>query len=46
MEMFIDVSNDERVAVVEELTIAPCSGLIDSHGAVAVEAKANVITIF
>lgn len=46
MEMFIDLSNDERVAVVEELTIAPCSELIDSHGAVAVEAKANVITIF
>ena len=46
MEMFIDLSNDERVAVVEELTIAPCSESVDSHGAVAVEAKANVITIF
>lgn len=46
MEMFVALSNKERVAVVEELTIAPCSESVDSHGAVAVEAKANVITIF
>ncbi len=46
MQLFVELSQAECVALVENLTIAPCAEPIDSHGAVAIEAKADVITIF
>lgn len=44
--IFINLSKTERVAVVENLTITPASGIIDNHGALNLVAKANVTTIF
>ena len=46
MQLFVELSQTERVAVVENLTIAPCVEPIDSHGAIAIEAKADIVTIF
>ena len=46
MEIFVALSKTECVAVVDQLTISPCSEAIDAHGAIALEAKANVTTIF
>ena len=46
VELFIALSQTERVAVVDKLTIAPCSEAIDAHGALAIEAKAHITTIF
>ena len=46
MEIFVALSQTKCVAVVENLTISPCSEAIDTHGAIALEAKAYVTTIF
>jgi hypothetical protein len=46
LDLFVALSETERVAVVDELTISPCSEAIDAHGALAIEAKAYVTTIF
>jgi hypothetical protein len=46
MEMFISISQTQRVAVVDKLTIKPLSETVDTHGAVAIEAKADIETIF
>ena len=46
MELFVALSNTERVAVVDKLTIAPYTEAIDAHGALAIEAKAYVTTLF
>ena len=46
LNLFVALSETERVAVVDELTISPCSGTIDVHGALAIEAEAYVTTIF
>ena len=46
LELFVALSKTERVAVVDKLTIAPCSEAIDAHGALAIEAEAYVTTIF
>jgi hypothetical protein len=46
MEMFVTLSREPFVVVVERLTIAPTSESIDSHGAIAMEANARVVTIF
>ena len=46
MQLFVELSQTEHIAVVENLTIAPCAEPIDVHGAVAIEAKADVVTIF
>ena len=46
LNLFVALSETERVAVVDELTISPCSGAIDIHGALAIEAEAHVTTIF
>ena len=45
MNIFVELSQNEHVAVVEELTIAPCSE-VDTHGAIIVKAEAQVVTIF
>ena len=46
MELFVALSKERCVAVVDRLSIAPCTGAVDTHGAVAIEAKAQVTTIF
>lgn len=46
MDIFVELSTNRHIAVVEDLTITPNSDSIDAHGAISVEAKANVITIF
>ena len=46
MDLFVALSESERVAVVEKLSIAPCTEAIDAHGAIAIEAKAIITTIF
>ena len=45
-EMFVALSRSERVAVVENLTIRPVAGVVDHHGAIAMEAQAKIETIF
>lgn len=45
MNIFIELSKSELVATIEELTINP-HGVVDTHGAIAVVAKAHVVTIF
>ena len=45
-ELFIELSQAERVAVVRNLTIKPTAAAIDSHGAMAMEAQATIETIF
>lgn len=45
MNIFVELSQNERVAVVEELSIVPC-GEVDAHGAITVKAEAQVVTIF
>lgn len=45
MNIFVELSQNEHVAVVEELTIVPCSE-VDTHGAIIVKAEAKVVTIF
>lgn len=44
--IFVELSKTERVAVVENLTIAPIAGIIDNHGALNIVAQADVTTIF
>ena len=46
MDLFIELSRGEKIAVVENLTIAPTAEAIDAHGAVAMVAQADVTTIF
>jgi len=46
VEMFVQLSKEEGIAVVEELTITPASPTIDSHGALSIVGKARVVTIF
>ena len=46
VELFVALSNDKCVAVVDKLTIAPLAEAIDTHGALAIEAEAYVTTIF
>lgn len=46
LELFVELSRSERIAVVDKLTIAPCSEAIDAHGALAIESKALITTIF
>lgn len=46
MEIFIALSKIDDVAVVDELSIVPYSEPIDNHGAIAIEAHANVTTVF
>ncbi|MBE6212860.1 MAG: hypothetical protein E7129_06975 [Rikenellaceae bacterium] len=45
MNIFVELSQNEHVAVVEELTIVPCSE-VDTHGAITIKAEAKVVTIF
>ncbi len=45
VEIFTLLSNYERVLSVEDLTIAPAS-TVDNHGAVAMVAKADIVTYF
>lgn len=45
MNIFVELSQNERVAVVEELTIVPCSE-VDTHGAITIKAETKVVTIF
>ncbi len=45
-DIFINLSKTERVAVVENLTIAPAAGVIDNHGGLNLVAEADVTTIF
>ena len=44
--LFVALSKAEKIAVVDNLSISPCSEAIDLHGAIALEAKAYVTTIF
>lgn len=46
MELFVALSQERCVAVVDKLSIAPYAEAVDIHGAVAIEAKAQVTTIF
>ena len=46
IEIFVELSRAERVAVVDELTITTLPQAIDAHGALVVEATALVTTIF
>lgn len=46
MEIFVNLSHKEKIAVIEDLTITPYAEAIDAHGATAIEAKAHVVTIF
>lgn len=46
MELFVALSQERIVAVVDELTISPLHETADFHGAVAIEAKALITTIF
>ena len=45
MNIFVDLSQNEHVAVVENLTIA-ARGEVDAHGAISIKAQAQVVTIF
>lgn len=45
-ELFVELSQEQRVALVRDLTIRPLSEVIDQHGAMAIEAQANIETIF
>ncbi len=45
MNIFVELSQNEHVAVVENLTIV-AHGDIDEHGAISIEAQAQVTTIF
>ena len=45
MNIFVELSQNEKVAVVENLTIVAHSE-IDTHGAISIEAEAQVVTIF
>ena len=47
VEIFVELSKAECVAVVDKLTISPQSSpAIDNHGALAMVAEAEVVTIF
>jgi len=46
IEIFVELSKTERVALVDELSIATTTEAIDSHGALAIKATALVETIF
>ncbi len=46
IDVFVDLSQAERVAVVDKLTVTTYAEPIDAHGAIAVEANAEVTTIF
>lgn len=46
LELFVALSQDKNVAVVENLSITPCAEVGDTHGAIAMEANANIVTIF
>ena len=46
MEIFVNLSRTDRVALVDKLSIKPCSESIDAHGAIGIEANACVTTIF
>ncbi len=45
MNIFVELSQNERIAVVENLTITT-HGEVDAHGAIFIEAQARVETIF
>lgn len=45
MNLFIELSQNEIVAVVDNLSITP-NGDVDTHGAVTIKADAHVVTIF
>lgn len=46
LEIFVELSKEGLVAVVDNLTISPCAEAVDHHGAVAMEARAEIETIF
>jgi hypothetical protein len=46
LNLFVDLSTTEKIAVVENLSISPSPEAIDSHGAITLKAKAHVTTIF
>jgi hypothetical protein len=46
IEIFVALSKEERVAVVDNLHIAPYAEAVDTHGAIAIESTAEVTTIF
>lgn len=46
VEIFTELSQAAVVAVVRELTIKPLAGVVDQHGAITIEALAEIETIF
>ncbi|MBR6654996.1 MAG: hypothetical protein IKL20_00115 [Alistipes sp.] len=46
IDLFVELSRSERIAVVDELTITTLPQAFDAHGALVVEATALVTTIF
>ena len=46
IELFVALSREKSVAVVDKLTISTLPEVVDAHGAIAIEAKAQITTIF
>ena len=46
IEIFVELSRDKQIAVVDNLTIVPSAEAIDAHGSLAMVAQADVTTIF
>ena len=46
LEIFVELSKEGLVAVVDNLTITPYAEAVDHHGAIALEARADIETIF
>lgn len=46
IDLFVELSQADQIAVVENLTMTPTTEAIDAHGAIAIVAQADVTTIF
>lgn len=46
LEIMMHLSQYDEVVAVDELTIEPSAERVDAHGAIALVAKADVVTIF
>jgi hypothetical protein len=46
LNLFTNLSQNKDVAVIEKLSIASYPEVIDTHGAIAMEGVANVVTLF
>jgi hypothetical protein len=46
VDIFVELSKEGLVALVDNLTISPSAEAVDHHGAIALEARADIETIF